>query len=496
MANLQAFRCTVCGYVHRGEAAPPECPVCGSPRERFEPYTDPTAAEPSFQAAQWVCLSCGFTHKGQSPPDHCPVCGSPDKQFEAVADIKTASIISAAKSRIIVVGAGIAGLAAVESIRNTAPETEITLFTKETALPYYRLNLTRFLAGEILENQLPIHPRDWYTQNRINLVQAAEITDLLLSKKQVKLKNGGRHAYDHLVLTAGAHAFMPPLPGARMAGVTALRTLEDARLILAEAGNARRIVVIGGGILGLEAAGALAKKTEVILLESFHRLMPRQLDQTAADLLQNYLGSIGIQVRTGITIQELVGDERVAGVVLKGGELIAADLVIIAAGVRSNSYLARLAGLRVDGGVVVNDQMQTSDPNVYAAGDIAEHRGVLYGLWNAAQYQGSIAGLNAAGQTIEFGGIPRSNSLKVLGVDLLSIGKFEPQDGSDLVIAGEKDGKYSRFVFRDSHLIGCILFGDTTMGTEIKHAIENRQDFSRLLTQSLTAADIHSAIVR
>ena len=276
-----------------------------------------------------------------------------------------------------------------------------------------------------------------------------------------------------------------------MDGVVTLRTLDDANNILAQIKNIKSAVVIGGGVLGLETAGALAAKScKVKVIESFPWLMPRQMNKKAAALLKQNMGKIGVEVLTGVSVDSLNGDERVAGVQIKDGKNISADLVIITAGVRPNSYLARKAGLRVGQGIIVDDFMQTSDPAIYAAGDIAEHRGITYGLWNAAQFQGSIAGMNAVDNVAEFGGIPRSNSIKVLGFDLLSIGKFEPEDGSDLVIEAECEGNYSLFLFRDTYLKGSILFGDTRISGQVKKAIEDGTDFSGFLNQKPNASEI------
>ncbi len=491
--NILAWRCTICGFVHRESELPDECPVCGSPKERFEPYSDPAKARPVSKPNNWRCLVCNYEHTGDQPPDKCPVCATPGKRFEAMADIKEDAKGDYEQSdEIYIAGAGIAGISAAESIRQLSANAKITLLTKEHHFPYYRLNLTRLIAGEITEDSLPMHPENWYQENQIKILSGAEVSMISLDKQEISLVNKATYKYDKLILTVGAHPYIPPILGARLEGVTTLRNLSDARHILQEADKATSVVIIGGGILGLETAGALSNhsNTKVTLLESFKWLMPRQLNQTAAELLKNYIERIGIDLKTGVFVQDLVGDERVAGVHLKSGETIPADLVIITAGVRSNSYLARLTGLRVNHGVIVDDYMQTSDPNIYAAGDIAEHRGVMYGLWNAAQYQGSIAGMNAVGKMVEFGGIPRSNSIKVLGIDLLSIGEFEAKDGSDVIIEAECEGNYSRFLFRDSHLTGSILYGDTTISGKVKKAIENKDDFSRLLNNQPTALDV------
>jgi len=488
----KAWRCTVCGYIHRGPEPPEECPVCGSPKTLFEPYIELDKESTASGPKMWQCLVCNYRHTGDLPPAECPVCATPGKQFEAVEGVTEVVKASAAgDEEFVVVGAGIAGVSAVESIRQSSPGAKISMLTKDIQPPYYRLNLTRYLAGELSADKLAIHEEAWYLEKGIDFIKGAQVTNVILEKQDVVLSGGKTYHYDKLILTAGAHPFIPPIEGSRKEGVLTLRNLEDAEYILDESKKANNIIVIGGGVLGLELAGALAvQNREVMLLESFKWLMPRQLNETAADLLKHHIESIGVSMKTGAFTQELVGDERVAGVLLKSGETLPADLVVITAGVRPNSYLARLAGLQVNHGVIVDDYMRTSDSRVFAAGDIAEHRGVSYGLWNAAQYQGSIAGMNAAGKRAEFGGIPRSNTLKVLGVDLLSIGRFEAEDGSDMVVEAAHEGNYSRFVFRDTHMVGSILYGDTAISGEIKHAIENKADFSGLLARRPSASDV------
>ncbi len=497
-SSTQSWLCSVCGYVHRGPAPPDECPVCGAPKAYFEPQDEPQnqpgEKEATATPQKWRCLICNHEHSGPEPPNQCPVCDAPGKRFEAIMDSAEKNGGETSKQgKIVVLGSGIAGVSAVESIRKVAPEMKITILSKEKTLPYYRLNLTRYLAGEVTEESLPIHPESWYGEKGNSFIPGADVSVISLDKKEVSLADGTSYPYDKLILTAGAHPFVPPIPGIRLTGVTTLRNLEDAQYILQESQKVKSIVVVGGGVLGLETAGALAKGTgsgQVTLLENFKWLMPRQLNETAATLLQHHVEGIGISLKVNASVKELVGDERVAGVVLADGETLPADLVIITTGVRANSYLPRLAGLQVNQGVIIDNYMQTSAPDVYAAGDISEHQGTLYGLWNAAQYQGSIAGLNAAGKTAEFGGLPRSNSIKVLGVDLLSIGKFEAEDGSDVIFETQYEGNYLRFVFRDSHLVGAILYGNTAISGHVKKAIETKTDFSGLLKKQPNATDI------
>ncbi len=495
--SANAWRCLVCGYVHRGPEAPDACPICGAGAEDFEAYEEEAAQEQELSNARvWRCTVCNYEHEGDEPPDECPICGAAKDLFEAAADGDTEAASGALPaSTIVVLGGGVAGVSAVEAICKRTAQADVTLISREDDLPYWRLNLSRFLAGEITADDLPIHPADWYAAKNVDLRLGTEAVELDPAAKQVRLRNGETLSYDKLVLTAGAHAFIPPIGGAKRDNVLALRTITDAREVLAKVASHSRAVVIGGGILGLEAAGALAKQgADVTLLEGFDYLMPRQLNAEAAKRMAAFVESIGVTLRANAMTKEILGDEAAAGVLLDDGTTIPADLVIIATGIRCNSYLARKAGLDVGKGVVVDDRLLTSDPDIYAAGDVAEHRGICYGLWNAAQYQGGIAGLNACGGDAEFGGIPRSNTLKVLGLDMFSIGDFNPSDGSYRVVAGDEDEKFYHFVFHDSRLVGAILLGDTSLSGAIKHAVEQGTDFSALLEDDPKVKQVADAL--
>ena len=279
--------------------------------------------------------------------------------------------------------------------------------SKEAELPYYRLNLTRYLAGEIGEQDLPIHVASWYEERNIRLMLDADVSTIRLGEHVVEVNNGEKLAFDKLLLAAGAHPFLPPIPGADRKGVTALRTVVDARQILTACRAGAKCVCIGGGLLGLETAGALVRQgADVTLLEGFGWLLPRQLNERAGEILNQYVVGTGIKLRAKAVTREIVGDGRVRGVCLEDGSTVPADLVVIATGIRPNSHLARRAGLEVNQGVVVDNLLRTSHPDVYAAGDVAEHRGQVYGIWGPSQYQGSIAGMNMAGGSVEFGGVP------------------------------------------------------------------------------------------
>jgi len=490
-SDNKAWRCNVCGYIHNGPEPPEMCPICGSPGDAFESHTQDVKIAAATRVQSWRCLNCGYVHSGPEPPELCPVCGAPQDCFEPLSD-KTDKVAKVDKAgKVVVVGAGIAGLAAVEVIRAASSDIDITLISKENRSPYYRLNLTRYLAGEISEQELSIKPQSWFEENRIQMLLDAEVSKLNLTGKTVELHNKQTVSFDKLILTVGAHPFMPPFPGAYRDGVINLRTLTDAQNILKSDLSGRKCACIGGGLLGLETAGALARQgAQVTLLEGHGWLLPRQLNQNAGEILAGHVESSGIELRTKARTLEILGDERVQGVLLEDQSIIDTDLVVVATGIRSNSYLARTAGLDVNQGIVVDNLLKTSHPDVFAAGDVAEHRGLVYGTWAPAQYQGGIAGMNAAGANAEFGGIPRSNALKVLQLELFSIGQIEPVDGSYDTIEKQADEQYFRFVFHDSHLVGAILLGDAKLATQAKKAIEGKHDFSGLLAKRPVAGDV------
>ncbi len=484
MSDQKSWRCLVCGYIHIGPKPPDFCPVCGSPASDFEEYTEaaPSHEKPVYK--QWRCLNCSYIHDGNTPPAVCPVCGEPSESFQPIEGIEAPVEIESSNIRVLIIGTGIAGVSAAESIRKASPSAPVQLVSIEKPYPYYRLNLTRLLAGEIDSGALPIHPESWYEENGFDLIRGVEVNELSHSDKVVRLTNEQKLTFDRLILAMGSHPFIPPVPGTHLDGVVTLRTAEDAQYILDSVGRGNECVVIGGGILGLETAGALSKRgATVSLFESHDFLMPRQLNRRASELMKKHLEKLGINLLENARTKEIAGDYRVREVLLESGDSIPAGLVIIATGIRPNTYLARKAELDVNRGILVNNYLETSFSDVYAAGDVAEHNGVVYGTWGVSQYQGNMTGLNALGKKLAFGGIPRSNTIKVLGVDLFSIGQFEPVDGSYLVKEDMVGDDFYHFLFHDGKLVGSILLGNTTIGPCIKKAIEGRVDFGHVLSE-------------
>lgn len=485
--DRKSWRCTVCGFIHYGENPPESCPVCGATSDLFEAYeTVETQSGEVRVSEQWRCLNCEYVCNGTSPPGICPVCGVTEKFFEAFEENPEAvDSESNDNLHIVIAGGGIAGISAAEAVRQSDKNAKITVLSKEKHYPYYRLNLTRYLAGEIDESQLLLHDKNWYNTRDIDLIKDCELCSIDRKEKKIRLRSEKYLSYDKLIMTMGSHAFIPPIPGVNRENITALRTKDDADFILDKCSASISIALIGGGLLGLEAAGALAKRgLDVTLIEGFGWLLPRQLNERAGRLLESSIQDSGIKLITGRQIREIAGDDRVRSILLDNGAVVKAELVIISTGVRSNSYIGRLADLEVNRGIVVNNYLESSDKDIYAAGDVAEHHGQSYGTWGPSMFQGTIAGMNAAGKRSEFAGIPRSNMLKVLGYDLFSIGKINGEDASFISMEHSENGSYYFFFFHDSLMVGAILMGDTSLSATVKIMIEKKRDCTKFISKA------------
>ncbi|HIJ19590.1 MAG TPA: NAD(P)/FAD-dependent oxidoreductase, partial [Deltaproteobacteria bacterium] len=287
-----------------------------------------------------------------------------------------------------------------------------------------------------------------------------------------------RIGYDRLLLATGSHSFIPPIKGSDRKGVFALRSLQDARDISSWAGDVEDVVLIGGGLLGLEAGNALRRLgKKVTVVEFFPRLLPRQLDVDGAGRLQKIMEGMGFSFRLGAKTEAIAGADGVVGVQLEGGETLPARMVIISAGVRPNMELAKDLGLEHDKGIKVNERLVTSSPHIYAAGDVAEFNGMPYGIWPAAMEQGKIAGTNMAGGDQVYQGTTMANTLKVVGVDLASAGNIDADNSLESKVVTD-DTVYKKVVLEKDRIVGCIMLGNTKGFSRITKAMEEKLDVS------------------
>lgn len=301
-------------------------------------------------------------------------------------------------------------------------------------------------------------------------------------KKQVITAHGRAIAYDKLLLATGGISFVPPIPGSDKQGVFTLRTIRDADRIINYAEGKKRVILIGGGVLGLEAGNSLRKiGHEVTVIEFFPRLLPRQMDPAGADILRTQMEGMGFSFYLGAKTKEITGGERAERVILEDGTVIQGDLVIISAGVRPRAELPEKLGMTMNKGVMVNDRMETEAKGIYAAGDLIVHRDRFYGIWPAAEKQGEVAGINMAGGTASYEGTTISNVLKVVGIDLAAAGDIDDDGVQDSIVHEDRENYiYRKMVMQDGILAGCILYGDISGYRKILTAIENRRNIAGL----------------
>ena len=389
-------------------------------------------------------------------------------------------------SDYVIIGNGVAGTTAAENIRKQDNEATVTIVTDEDLPFYYRIRLNEYVSGDIKEKDLIAKKDAWYREHHIDLKLGTRIVKADPQEKFVMSENEDRFSYDRLLLATGSHSFIPPIKGSDKRGVFALRTIQDARSISDYAGNKEDIVLIGGGLLGLEAGNALRKLGKgVMVVEFFPRLLPRQLDLDGAQRLQEIMQDMGFSFRLGARTQEITGEDQVKGVVLEGGETLPAEMVIISAGVRPNMELAESLGLDTDKGIKVDEHLRTNQPDIYAAGDTAEFRGMPYGIWPAAMEQGKIAGINMGGGDEVYKGTTMANTLKVVGIELASAGNIDAENEFQSKIVKGRN-IYKKIVLENNRIIGCIMLGETKGFNTITKAIFEGEDVFKIMDQVLS----------
>lgn len=368
------------------------------------------------------------------------------------------------RERLLIVGNGMAGIRLVENVLAQAPgRYAITVIGSEPHPAYSRLMLSPVLAGEKPFEATITHDRGWYAANDITLHTGRRIATIDRAARELVDEDGARLAYDRLVLATGSRPVILPVAGSTLPGVVGFRDQADVETMLAEARPGRRAIVIGGGLLGLEAANGLAARgMHVTLVHLMPHLMERQLDAAAAHLLRKEFEARGVDIITRAETTAVLGAGRATGIRLADGREIAADLVVMAAGIRPEAELARAAGLAVNRGVIVDDSMRTSDRAIFAVGECAEHAGICHGLVAPLYEMAAVLADSLADKTATYRPAPVATRLKVSGVDLFSAGDFTGDETcEDVVLSDPARGTYRRVVIRADRLVGAVLYGDT-----------------------------------
>jgi len=380
----------------------------------------------------------------------------------------------------IVIGNGVAGTEAAKTIRKRDPLAEIKIFTQEHYPFYSRPRIPELLAGTIALDTFFVYNREWYDKNKIQLYLNSVVKEIDSGNHKILLTDGSNFTYNKLLLAMGSRGALPPIEGIdTVKGVFTLRSVEDVMAIRRCATNAKTATLIGGGLLGIEAGNGLRKLgTSVTVVEVSDRLLPRQLDGEGAATLQKQMEGMGLTFILDAKSKCIREKGHKKILELADGRIIESDFILVSAGIVPNIILARTAGISVNKGILVNDHLETNIPGIYGAGDVAEYKGRIYGIWPAAQRQGVVAGINMAGGHEIYGGTVPSTTLKVAGIRLTSMGDILSEDNGVEQIKRTNPEKclYKKLFIKQKRLVGAILLGDNKNASDLAQLMEKKVD--------------------
>jgi nitrite reductase (NADH) large subunit len=386
------------------------------------------------------------------------------------------------KQKLVIIGNGMAPGRALERLFENAPGVyDVTIFNAEPRVNYDRIMLSPLLSGEKSFDDIVIHGDGWYIKHGVTLYKGAKVTAIDRAARTVTSQHGITAAYDKLVIATGSMPIIIPVPGHTLPGVLTYRDLDDVKAMILAAQSRGKAVVIGGGLLGLEAAAGLAERgMNVTVIHLMPTLMERQLDPAAGLLLKQALVARGIKVLTSANTKAILGTTRVEGVELADGQVLQASLVVMAVGIRPNAALAKDAGLTVNRGILVDDTLATSDPAIYALGECAEYEAQVFGLVAPLYEMANVLAAQLSGNSAaSFAPSTTATKLKVTGINLFSAGDFAEGAGrEDIVLTDPVGGVYKRLVIKDDRLIGAVLYGDTSDGAWIFDNIRSARDIA------------------
>jgi nitrite reductase (NADH) large subunit len=384
---------------------------------------------------------------------------------------------------IVIIGCGVAGVTAARAIKERAPQVEVTVYTDENYLYYPRPRLYDVLSGEKEPQEIYSYTSEWYEKLGINVQLGKKVLNIHTAGKDITLEGGSKTQYDRLLLANGAHPFVPSIKGVEKRGTFTLRTVEDAVAIRQYAEKTRKAIVIGGGLLGLEFAACLKKLgQEVEVVELYPRLLPRQLDQDSSAILESNLEKLGIDPVLGVKTTEILGKEAVTGASLDNGKQVSGELILISAGVKPHIKLATDAGIKVNKGIIVDEYLRTSADDVYAAGDVLEFHGQVYGIIPSAVEQADIASANMLGEEKHvYKGTVHSTTLRVAGISLTSMGLVNPEGSryENIKRIDKQQGVYRKIVLDQGKIVGVILLGDRRGASSLMKLMRQEADVTK-----------------
>lgn len=386
--------------------------------------------------------------------------------------------------KYLIIGNGIAGLTAAKEIRKRDKESTISIITQEKYLTYYRIKLTEALESGIEENKLIIHDENWYRENKIETILGMKVTSIEEKNKKVILQNSEIIKYEKLLLATGSKAFIPPIEGRKKKGVFTLRSLKDLKNIRDYIKDKENVIVIGGGLLGLEAAWALKEQGKnVKVVEFAPYLLPRQLDEQLGKKLESKFRDYGIEIFVPALSKEILGKDHVEGLRLEDARELKADFILISTGIRANISMLENTGIKIGKGIIVDENLKSNIDNIFAAGDVAEFENQIVGLWTTSMEQGKIAGANMTGDTLEYTSIKPFTRLALGDIKVFSAGDIKEYE--EAYLEGDKKDQYKRIFTRENKIIGGILFGDLKEMNPLREGIFSHEELDEYLKKLL-----------
>ena len=421
------------------------------------------------------CLVCGAIF--DATMEVCPVCGVGSDKF--VPADEESEYKNNTNNKYLILGGGAAALEAAKAIRLRDKTGGITMISDEKELPYNRPMMTKAMLSDFSNNQAAVEPAEWYEENNISLLLDTKVTAIDPANKEVTCGDM-KFVYDKLIYALGAHCFIPPFEGIDTNRVIAIRTTGDARQVKEWLPEVKEAVVIGGGVLGLEAAWALKRgKVDVTVLELAPVLLGRQLDAEGSEMLGKVIEKAGVKYATGVQIKEITSE----GVVLGDGTLVPGQLIIVSTGVRGNIEIAKEAGIEIDRSIIVNEKMETNIPDIYACGDCAQFNGINYALWSQSVEEGKVAGANAAGDSAEYETVDGALVFNGMGTSLFSMGDNGKGDiqYKTVEIKDDKRYQYEKLYFANNRLVGAILIGNIDKMVDYTAKIKEHAKYSDVI---------------
>jgi flavorubredoxin/NADPH-dependent 2,4-dienoyl-CoA reductase/sulfur reductase-like enzyme len=427
------------------------------------------------------CLVCGEIF--DSSLEICPVCGVGKENFISV-DVEENNYKKNTKEIYLILGNGAAGISAAKAIRERNETCSIVIVSNESVLGYNRPMLTKSMIARFNANQISIHDEAWYRENNIINVLDREVVKIDTKEKEVICKDEMKFKYDKCIYALGSNSFVPPIPGVKKEGVIAIRSISDTDKVIELLPRVKNAVVIGGGVLGLEAAWELSKaKCKVTVLELADKLMGRQLDYEGGKFLEEVIKGTGIDIRLNVKIDEIQGKGSATGLKINGNEIIEADLVIISCGIAPNSKLAKETGINTNKSIIVNDKMETNISDIYACGDCAEYDGINYGIWPQALEMGKVAGANATGDSLIYETVDAALTFNGMNTSLYAIGdngKNPYLQYKTVEFIDPIKKTYEKYYFSKNRLCGAILIGDTSNIVKVTQDVKENKLFREI----------------